>query len=113
MWRQTYFRSTGISKPRNSNESNAASPLIQPRNGVAIIGSFARADRLALLLFLHFEAEEFERLVARSRHTINGVPITCSPNGARAPNSASRVSQEGSPSLAWWPTPFDHVLGDA
>jgi hypothetical protein len=27
------------------------------------IGSFARADRLALLLFLHVEAEEFERLV--------------------------------------------------
>ena len=27
-------------------------------------GSFARADTLALLLFLHVEAEEFERLVA-------------------------------------------------
>jgi hypothetical protein len=38
--------------------------LIQPRNGVATNGSFARADRLALLLFLHVEAEEFERLVA-------------------------------------------------
>jgi hypothetical protein len=23
------------------------------------------------------------------------------------------ITQEGSPSLAWWPTPFDHVLGDA
>src|ERR1700730_4947162 len=33
-----YFRSTGISKPRNSN---AASPLTQPCNGVATI---ARAD---------------------------------------------------------------------
>ena len=31
--------------------------------GVATIGCFA-ADRLALLLFLHVEAEEFERLVA-------------------------------------------------
>ena len=56
--RTTYFRSTGISKPRNSN---AVSPLIQPHNGVATI---ARAERLALLLFLHVEAEEFERLVA-------------------------------------------------
>ena len=37
--------------------------MIQPRNGVATIGSFARADRLALLLFLHVEAEEFEWLV--------------------------------------------------
>src|SRR5262245_14570420 len=32
--------------------------------GFATIGSFARADRLALLLFLHVKAEEFERLVA-------------------------------------------------
>jgi hypothetical protein len=23
------------------------------------------------------------------------------------------IAQKGSPSLAWWPTPFDHVLGDA
>ena len=29
--RSTYFRNTGISKPRNSN---AASPLIQPCNGL-------------------------------------------------------------------------------
>ena len=61
MRRLTYFHSPIISKPRNSN---AASPLIQLRNGGATIGSFARADRLALLLFLHVEAEEFERLVA-------------------------------------------------
>src|SRR6202043_1190842 len=61
--RSTYFRNTGISKPRNSN---AASPLIQPRNGVATIGSFARADELALLFLrrLHVEAEEFERRIA-------------------------------------------------
>ncbi|MEH2549381.1 hypothetical protein V1283_006026 [Bradyrhizobium sp. AZCC 2262] len=32
----TYFRNTGISKPKNSN---AASPLTQPCNGVATIGS--------------------------------------------------------------------------
>jgi len=57
----SYFLSTGISKPRNSN---AASRLIQPCNEVATIGSFGRTDRLALLLFLHVEAEEFERLVA-------------------------------------------------
>jgi hypothetical protein len=23
------------------------------------------------------------------------------------------ITQKGAPSLAWWPTPFDHVLGDA
>ena len=61
MRRLTYFHSPIISKPRNSN---AASPLIQPCNRAATIGSFARADRLALLLSLHVEAEEFERLVA-------------------------------------------------
>ena len=57
--RRLTFRSTG-----NQAEENAASPLIQPRNGAATIGSFVRADRLALLLFLHVEAEEFEWLVA-------------------------------------------------
>src|SRR3984957_3273032 len=58
-----YFRSTGISNPRNPN---AASPLTQPCNGVATIGSFARADGLALLFLrrLHVEAEEFERRIA-------------------------------------------------
>ena len=45
MRRLTYFHSPIISKPRNSN---AASPLIQPCNRAATIGSFARADRLAL-----------------------------------------------------------------
>src|SRR6202023_4104152 len=61
--RSTYFRNTGISKPRNSN---AASPLIQPCNGVATLGSFARADELALLFLrrLHVDAEEFERRIA-------------------------------------------------
>ena len=59
----SYFRSTGISKPRNSN---AASPLTQTCNGVAPIGSFARAVGLALLFLrrLHVEAEEFERRIA-------------------------------------------------
>src|SRR5882724_3177307 len=58
-----YFRSTGISKPRNSN---ATLLLIQPWNGVATIGSFARADGLALLFLrrLHVEAKEFERRIA-------------------------------------------------